>query len=226
MLKTLVNFYSKYRTIIVVSILIFAGLQIANVLIRNQLKVVPTTSLSQSFKVSPSIIKSVPDPSETGEDQPEAEVPSSWLMWFPVIFISVAASIIYLFQNWKGVDRFFPGYILMRAGIVGNRRSGILKWQISVSNRKNETITFSEPILVFSSFTSKKKFKINSNDFSKSFPITLGPKTNHTLIIELNQFYQRYTELTQFRFVRTEISASNGKTYKSIYKVLAVKMRS
>ncbi len=223
MLKKIGDFYLRHRMVILITIVVFFGLQVVNTLVRGKLATTPSSEHVQVSNGTNTQIKSFQTPISDPKEGTEEE-PNGWFMWGPVLFISVVASLIYLFQNWRGIDRFFPGYILMRAGIVGSKRSGHLKWQISLSNRKSEAITFSEPILVFSSFKDKKRFKINSSDYSKGFPITLAPKTNHTLVIELNQFYQRHPQLTKYRFIRTEITASNGKIYKSLYKIIVVKM--
>lgn len=217
MLKNIIGFYLKYRVYILTFLLVFIGLELINHFVVNRLNEVPPQVMTSSeVAINPTLFEK-----SNGTAVEGGTVPREWISWLPLILLIIISSVIYLFQRWKGVDKLFPGFVLLRAGIVGNRRSGFLKWRIIVSNRKSETITFSEPIMVFASFKGTKRYKINSQDF----PISLSTKTSHTLTIELNQFYQRVPELTRSRFVRTEIQASNGKIYKSFWRVLVVRVK-
>ena len=216
MINALKGFYLKYRVYILLFLFVFVGLELINHFIVEKLNVSPhQVSTSIDSSQAPLLFEKSNGTGISGA------VPQKWIVWLPFALLVALSTIIYLFQRWKGIDRFFPGFVLLRAGVVGNRRSGYLKWRIVVSNRKSESITFSEPVMVFAKFSDKKRYKVRSEDY----PIVLSSKTNHALTIELNQFYQRVPELTKYRFVRTEIHASNGKVYRSFWRVIAVRMR-
>lgn len=217
MWNSISGFYLKYRVYILTFLLVFIGLELVNHFVVNKLHEVPTQVIASSeIATDPPLFEK-----SNGSAVEGGTVPREWVSWLPLILLITISSIIFLFQRWKGVDKFFLGFVLLRAGIVGSRRSGFLKWRIILSNRKSESITFSEPIMVFAGFRKRKKYKINS----QNFPITLTTKTSHTLTIELNQFYHRVPELASYRFVRTEIQSSNGKVYKSFWRVLVVRVK-
>ena len=220
MLDKLAHFYKKYRKVILGIILIFFALELVNVVVRNsiqQSEVSATVNTARNSISDDAIaIESLPaDDSDSSQNK--------WIAWLPFILFTTIATMIYLFQNWKLTDRLFSGIVLMRAGIVGNRRSGVVKWQISLSNRKKQPVIIQDAFLIFSSFTKTKKFKISAQN--SVFPITVLAKDRYALTIELNHFYQRVPELTKFRLIRSEIHTQDGKIYKSFWRVVAVRLK-
>ncbi len=215
MLDSIAQFYKNNRRIILGVILIFFALQLISVVVR--------TSMKDS---SPTVVVSDKTNSigiDTSNGNDPHSVQGEWIAWLPLILFTIIASLIYLFQNWQLSDRFFSGVVLMRAGVVGNRRSGVVKWQLSLSNRKKQPIVIQDAFLVFSSFTKTKKFRISTQN--SVFPIKVLAKERYALTIELNQFYQRVPELTKYRLIRSEVHTQEGKIFKSFWRVVAVRLK-
>lgn len=219
MMNSLAQFYKNNRRIILGVILIFFTLQLISVVVRTSVKDLSTSAVV-SGSTNTDVINSKTDDSvnENVSNSSQGE----WIAWLPLILFTIIASLIYLFQNWRLSDRLFSGIVLMRAGVVGNRRSGVVKWQISLSNRKKQPVVIKDAFLIFSSFTKTKKFKISAQN--SVFPITVLAKDRYALTIELNHFYQRVPELTKYRLIRSEVHTQEGKTYKSFWRVVAVRL--
>ncbi len=215
MLNSIAEFYKNNRKLILGFILIFFTLQLISFVVRisakdsSSIPAITDTTISNSIDAV-----NASDPTS---------VQGEWIAWLPLILFTIIASLIYFFQNWRLSDRLFSGVVLMRAGVVGNRRSGVVKWQISLSNRKKQPVVIQDAFLVFSSFTKTKKFRISTQN--SVFPIKVLAKERYALTIELNQFYQRVPELTKYRLVRSEVHTQEGKVYKSFWRVVAVRLK-
>ena len=215
MLNSIAEFYKNNRKLILGFILIFFTLQLISFVVRisakdsSSIPAITDTTISNSIDAV-----NASDPTS---------VQGEWIAWLPLILFTIIASLIYFFQNWRLSDRLFSGVVLMRAGVVGNRRSGVVKWQISLSNRKKQPVVIQDAFLVFSSFTKTKKFRISTQN--SVFPIKVLAKERYALTIELNQFYKRVPELTKYRLVRSEVHTQEGKVYKSFWRVVAVRLK-
>ena len=110
MIKALQGFYLKYRVYILLFLLVFIGLELINHFMIVKLNESPhqvATTIDSSQ--TPLLFEKSNGTGVSGA------VPQQWIVWLPFALLVALSTIIYLFQRWKGIDRFFPGFVLLRA---------------------------------------------------------------------------------------------------------------
>ena len=84
--------------------------------------------------------------------------------------------------------------------------------RLILSNTTTESKTFLGPQLLFKKLSEGRRFKIKSDDF----PITLTSGTSHSLIIDIDQFYEKVAELEAFKRIGAEIDTTGGKVFRTM----------
>lgn len=80
---------------------------------------------------------------------------------------------------------------------------------MTVRNTGNTDIDLDRPLLVFSDFWMKRKFRINGTNKYTFYPLYLGVGETHDLRIDLNYFYRYDRKLK--KYPKTKIVVFNVK---------------
>lgn len=141
------------------------------------------------------------------ETRPDTRQPVvGWLMG---LLVAVAA-MWYLMR--KGyLTRIFPGRVTFRTKFIWDKKSLRLLMEIKLINTSSESQTFLPPQMLFKKGLEAKRFKLKSNDF----PLTLTSGTRHTMIIDVEQFWEKVPALKGFNRLGAEIETTSGKTYRT-----------
>lgn len=117
------------------------------------------------------------------------------------------------FAHRKGwLKELIPGRVSFDATLLKDKMSGRLLMRLILSNTTTESQTFLGPQLLFKKLSEARRFKIKSDDF----PITLTSGTSHSLIIDIDQFYEKVADLEAFKRIGAEIDTTGGKVFRTM----------
>jgi len=130
--------------------------------------------------------------------------------------------VIYLFV--KGVQRRKkPSEAGSKSSFLKRKRLEILlekdrlyypDWlKLTVRNTGSVDVDLEEPLLIFSSFWMKRKFRLKGTNNYHFYPLYLEAGKVHDLDIDLNRFYRHDRRLKRFPKVTVVISEVKGKTF-------------
>ncbi|MFO8000816.1 MAG: hypothetical protein R6U46_06195 [Marinilabilia sp.] len=116
---------------------------------------------------------------------------------------------------WQRIWRqWFPGRVQFRVSKGKDRVTGRQLLKISIVNKTREGLTFMPPMIVFSKWGKERRFRLRGSDQEKMFPLTLTPGTGHRVVLDLDQFYEKVSDLKGANRVGAGIETTDGKRYK------------
>jgi hypothetical protein len=104
-----------------------------------------------------------------------------------------------------------PGSVSFSSALMRDRSTGRLLMRLLMSNTTQGSQTFLLPHLLFKHGGEVRRFKIKSEDF----PLTLTQGTSHSLVIDVDQFWEKVPDLVRFNSIGAEIDTTSGKVFKT-----------
>ncbi len=133
--------------------------------------------------------------------------------FFSVIFWLSALVLVVYYLNRRGwLPKLMPQWVSFRMVLMENRINKRLLMRLTITNNSRKSETFNSPCLLFKKWSKSRKFVIK-NDL---FPLTLTPETTHTMMIDVQNFYDKVSGLNKFKWIGAEVENSGGKVYRSI----------
>ncbi|MDG5801016.1 hypothetical protein QA597_11655 [Marinilabiliaceae bacterium ANBcel2] len=137
---------------------------------------------------------------------------------FRFIFFLIALLLVLYYIHRKGVPEDLkpkwlkPRWVSFKTLLLTDKQTERLLMKILIKNRTQESITFDAPLLQFKRGEKKREFKIKSSDF----PLTLTADTSHSLIIDIDNFYDKVENLSKYKRIGATVKTTTGKKYKTI----------
>jgi hypothetical protein len=126
------------------------------------------------------------------------------------IFLVVAVLVLFLVQRKRILHYLIPQRVTFGARFFSS--NGIRLVKITIENNTRQTIEFDHPVVKFSSIAKNRKFRLTSGDF----PLMLSSGTSHSITFSTDKMVGAAPDIATMPFVSIEISASNGKTYRTL----------
>ncbi len=115
----------------------------------------------------------------------------------------------------KFITRLIPKVFIIRVNHFKSKKNNHHLIRIRLLNKKDNDITFNNPIIVFENKDNTRKFNITNVNGNNIFPLTLIPDTSEDFTIDLEMFFNYYPELRKYNHVYIMISNALGSFYKS-----------
>ena len=133
--------------------------------------------------------------------------------FFSAIFWLSALILVVYYLNRKGwLPKLMPQWVSFKMVLMENKINKRLLMRLTITNNSRKSETFNSPCLLFKNWSKSRKFVIK-NDL---FPLTLTPETMHTMMIDVQNFYDKVPDLGKFKWLGAEVETSVGKIYRSI----------
>ncbi len=131
------------------------------------------------------------------------------LSWLAALAVVVIAGYYTHQKGW--LKSFFPGKVAFSSVLLKEKVSKRLLMRLSLSNTTRESKTFLMPHLLFKKSSEVRRFKLKSEDF----PLTLTSGTNHTMVIDIEQFWEKVPDLAKFSRIGAEINTTAEEVFTS-----------
>ncbi len=116
------------------------------------------------------------------------------------------------FAHKKGwLKQLIPDNVRFKTTLLQDKFTQRLLMRLYISNTTNESQTFLLPHVLFKKSFEVKRFRLKSDDF----PLTLTPGTSHTMVIDLQQFWEKVPSLANFHRIGAEIDTTSGRVFKT-----------
>ncbi|WP_062124749.1 hypothetical protein [Geofilum rubicundum] len=179
----------------------------------------PPTSPKPVETVSPSVesadvddglprLKSYEELMTERSRRPESD-PASFFLFVMMLTALLLMGYYAYKKGW--LSTLFPQWVRFNIRLYYERKSGRLLLKLDVFNNTAESKTFMRPYLLFKKWGSGRSFVIK-NDL---FPLTLTPGTGHSMVIDVEQFWEKVPDLKGFNRVGASIDTSFGKSYRT-----------
>ena len=212
-MKRLLDFWNRHSTFIITVLAFLFFMDLCSRLIMPRPETEKSTShdnrewLKQETPKQENGLKSYEEIMMEREARQDPQQPL--LVWLMGLLLA-GATVWYLVR--KGLlPKVFPGRVTFRTTFIRDKKNNRLLLEIKLVNTTRESQTFLTPQLLFKKVSEAKRFKLKSNDF----PLTLTSGTRHTMIIDLEQFWEKVPALKSFYRVSAEIETTTGKLYKT-----------
>lgn len=125
---------------------------------------------------------------------------------------AVAVGFAGYFAHKKGwLNALIPGSLSFRSKLQKENSTGRMQMRLIISNSTHNSETFLLPHLLFKRSSEIRRFKILSDDF----PLTLTPGTSHSMLIDVQQFWDKVPDLERFKSVGAEIDTTSCRVFKT-----------
>jgi hypothetical protein len=132
--------------------------------------------------------------------------------FFTFVLLLTALFLIAQYAHRKGwFDGLLPRWISLKTRFERSTNSGRLLMRITIHNNTRESKTFLTPQLFFKKRGQTRNFLIKNEDF----PLTLTPGTGHSMLIDVDLFYEKVKDLKGFGRIGAMIQTSFGESYFS-----------
>lgn len=131
------------------------------------------------------------------------------LSWLAALSVVVIAGYYTHQKGW--LKKFFPGKVAFSSVLLKEKGSKRLLMRLSLSNTTSESKTFLMPHLLFTKSSEVRRFKLKSEDF----PLTLTSGTSHTMVIDIEQFWEKVPGLAKFSRIGAEINTTTDEVFTS-----------
>ncbi|HBG86285.1 MAG TPA: hypothetical protein DDW62_01910 [Marinilabiliaceae bacterium] len=84
--------------------------------------------------------------------------------------------------------------------------------RISVYNNTSQSKTFSAPHLFFKRGKDTRNFAVKN----ELFPLTLPAGSSHSILIDVDQFWEKVAGLNLYNRIGASIETSTGESYRSL----------
>ncbi|HLW08619.1 MAG TPA: hypothetical protein VKY45_13760 [Marinilabiliaceae bacterium] len=143
--------------------------------------------------------------------QPQSKPSQLDAIWQIIVTLALTGVLLYYGFTRGWYARFIPKWVAFSTPIYRDKLSKRLVMRITVANNTNESKTFLSPQIYFKRFQETRKFKIKTT----VFPLTLMPSTKQDIVIDIDQFWDKISDLSGFNRVGAIIEESNGKVHRT-----------
>lgn len=143
--------------------------------------------------------------------QPQSKPSQLDVIWQIIVTLALTGVLLYYGFTRGWYARFIPKWVAFSTPIYRDKLSKRLVMRITVANNTNESKTFLSPQIYFKRFQETRKFKIKTT----VFPLTLMPSTKQDIVIDIDQFWDKISDLSGFNRVGAIIEESNGKVHRT-----------
>jgi hypothetical protein len=112
-------------------------------------------------------------------------------------------------KGW--LSTLWPEWVRMNIRLYYERKSGRLLLKLFVFNNTAESKTFMRPYLFFRKWGFSRSFVIKND----AFPLTLTPGTGHSIVMDVEQFWEKIPDLKGFNRIGASIETTFGKSYRT-----------
>lgn len=201
MYQKIVSFYKRHRLAIIVGLGIVALLQWC------QLQADKTYREGNAPAHRPMVEQPMP-----GVDKPVPEAPA-YNPWLTYLLMVGLVLLVFVAQRRGWMEKLFPRLIVLRVKLFKLHNRQMLRFFFL--NAKKESQNFDAPVVEFMKPGQNRAFKIIVTDSNVTFPLTLTPSTAHSLVIDLDRFFEKVPELRKYHWVRVKITANGNKEYRT-----------
>lgn len=113
-------------------------------------------------------------------------------------------------RGWLSTIR--PQWVRFSINLYFDRSTGRLLLKLFVYNNTSESKTFMRPHLFFKKWGATRSFVVKN----AVFPLVLTPGTGHSIVIDVEQFWEKVPDLEGFNRVGASIETTFGKTYRTL----------
>jgi len=148
---------------------------------------------------------------------------STLLKW--ALIIIVLLIVFFIFNSTRAFAKGTPGKKLsfrkrtqsidVEITLIKSRRFNPSNIGMMVTNTGTKEIDLYAPVIIFSRWFTKRKFRILKVEHSEIYPILLEPGKTSALDILLDQFYEAVPGLQLACRMSVEMKDRNGKRFKS-----------
>ncbi len=133
--------------------------------------------------------------------------------FFLFVMLLTALLLIGYYAYKKGwLSTLIPQWVRFSMGLYFDRKTGRLLLKLFVYNNTAESKTFMQPQLFFRKWGATRLFRIKN----AAFPLTLTPGTGHSIVIDVEQFWDKVPDLKEFKRVGASIDTTFGKNYRTM----------
>ncbi len=133
--------------------------------------------------------------------------------FFLFVMLLTALLLIGYYAYKKGwISSILPQWVRFSSGLYFDRKTGRLLMKLFVYNNTAESKTFMQPQLFFRKGGAKRSFVIKNG----AFPLTLTPGTGHSIVIDVEQFWEKVLDLKGFNRIGASIDTTFGKNYRTM----------
>lgn len=133
--------------------------------------------------------------------------------FFLFVMLLTALLLIGYYAYKKGwLSTIIPQWVRMSTRLYYDRKSGRLLLKLFIYNNTAESKTFMQPQLFFKKWGATRSFVIKN----ETFPLTLTPGTGHSMVMDVEQFWDKVPDLEGFSRVGASIETTFGKHYRTM----------
>ncbi|MCA1744160.1 MAG: hypothetical protein LC643_00315 [Bacteroidales bacterium] len=133
--------------------------------------------------------------------------------FFLFVMLLTALLLIGYYAYKKGwLSTILPQWVRLSIRLYYDRKTGRLLLKLFLYNNTAESKTFMQPHLFFKKWGVSRSFVIKN----ATFLLTLTPGTGHTIVIDVEQFWDKVSDLEGFNRVGASIDTTFGKNYRTM----------
>lgn len=133
--------------------------------------------------------------------------------FFRFVLLLTALLLIGYYAYKKGwLSTIIPQWVKFDMRLYHDRQTGRLLLKLFIHNNTTESKTFMQPQLFFKKWGGRRVFVIKN----ELFPLTLTPGTGHAMVIDVEQFWDKVSDLKGFNRVGASIDTTLGKNYRTL----------
>jgi hypothetical protein len=133
--------------------------------------------------------------------------------FFRFVMLLTALLLIGYYAYKKGwLSTIIPQWVRFSMRLYYDRKTGRLLLKLFIHNNTSESKTFMQPHLFFKKWGGSRSFVIKN----ETFPLTLTPGTWHAIVIDVEQFWDKVSDLEGFNRVGASIDTTFGKNYRTL----------
>jgi hypothetical protein len=133
--------------------------------------------------------------------------------FFLFVMLLTALLLIGYYAYKKGwLSTIIPQWVRLSIRLYYDRKTGRLLLKLFVYNNTTESKTFMQPQLFFKKWGVTRSFVIKN----ETFPLTLTPGTGHTIVIDVEQFWDKVPDLKGFNRIGASIDTTYGRQYRTM----------
>lgn len=130
-----------------------------------------------------------------------------------LLLLAMALILIAKYGFRKGwFSHLLPKVVILRISLHRKRSNARLLMRISVYNNTPQSKTFSAPHLFFKRGKDTRNFAVKN----ELFPLTLPTGSSHSILIDVDQFWEKVAGLNLYNRIGASIETSTGESYRSL----------
>lgn len=209
----LADFWKRYRTLMISVVSVLIVLNFCGRMWTPD-ETLPPTNIEQNTTEKP--LQSEGKKLEIYDknyNKPPTKPTSSWLttLWEIVVTTSLIGVLIYYSYTRGWLESLMPKWVAFKTTIFRDTHTHRLHMRLSVVNNTRESKTFQSPQIYFKHWQKSRRFNIKTT----IFPLTLTPGTKQDIVIDIDQFWDKVTDLKEFKRVGALIKETGGKQYRT-----------